>query len=80
MAPECRSSEEPKWKPNSPAPTNRVRESCGQPILRSQPRRIGLGHPLGRDPARTIDSYSGRWYWLLADAIQPCWQASLMAS
>jgi hypothetical protein len=23
-------------------------------FLRSQPRRIGLGHPLGRDPARTI--------------------------
>jgi hypothetical protein len=25
-------------------------------FLRSQPRRIGLGHPLGRDPVRTIDS------------------------
>ena len=26
------------------------------------------------------ESYSGRWYWPLARAIQPCWQASLMAS
>src|ERR1017187_1994942 len=24
-------------------------------FLRSQPRRIGLGHPLGRDPSRKID-------------------------
>jgi hypothetical protein len=30
------------------------RSPRGVPILRSQPRRIGLGHPLGRDPWRTL--------------------------
>jgi hypothetical protein len=48
------SSEE--QKPNPPAHKPIV---CGRVVvsrfLRSQPRRIGLGHPLGRDPARTID-------------------------
>jgi hypothetical protein len=59
-------------KPNPPAQTNRVREGCASRFLRSQLRRIGLGHPLGRDPARTIDtgyrrkrrsgSYNGKRY------------------
>ena len=29
-------------------------------FLRSQPRRIGLGHPLGRDPSRKIDAAISR--------------------
>ena len=39
--------------------------------------------PRGQSIAVTASrngSYSGRWYWPLARAIQPCWQASLMAS
>ena len=27
---------------------------------RSQPRRLGLGHPLGRDPSRKIDVVSSQ--------------------
>jgi hypothetical protein len=78
-------------KPNPPAPTNRVREGWISRFLRSQPRRIGLGHPLGRDPERTIDHghrrnparsgrYNGRRYWPFACTMEPSWQASLMAS
>ena len=71
-----------------PSRTDEVREGCISRFLRSQPRRIGLGHPLGRDPVRTIDNrpparsgrYNGRRYWPFACTMKPCWQASLMAS
>jgi hypothetical protein len=52
----CVAPESEEQKPNPPAHKPIM---CGRVVisrfLRSQPRRIGLGHPLGRDPARTID-------------------------
>ena len=38
-------------------PSEAKRRGGVEPILRSQPRRIGLGHPLGRDPGRTTSTY-----------------------
>ena len=75
------------------AKPSRTDESCKREgsvsrFLRSQPRRIGLGHPLGRNPSRTIDdytngaqrTYNGRRYWPFVCTMTPRWQASLMAS
>jgi hypothetical protein len=63
---------------------------CVSRFLRSQPRRIGLGHPRGRDPSRIIDNghrptgeprtYNGSRYWPLVCTMTPRSQASLMAS
>ena len=64
---------------------------CSADFFGAKPRRIGLGHPLGRDPGRTIDNgywrkpgaadaYNGRRYWPFACTMKPWWQAWLMAS
>ena len=37
-------------------PSFRTKRGCVSRFLRSHPRRIGLGHPPGRDPVRTIDA------------------------
>ena len=74
--------------PQNQKPSSALMRACRRAIsrfLRSQLRRIGLGHPPGRDPVRTIepDNDSLRRAAVVAVkgcTIQPCRQASVIAS